>query len=218
MANLAVREQRRIGRELHDGLGQHLTGISLMAKSLQRRLEAQSLSDSKAAAELCVLVQDAQNQLRTIIRGLHPVDVDAEGLMSALAELVASTETLSGIKCTFEVDEPVRVEDNDTATQLFYIAQEATRNSVRHANPQHLLVRLENNGERLLLEVRDDGVGIQVPAEKAHGMGRRIMQYRAELIGGALNIESRMDGGTVVTCTIRRSTNDVKSRHVDDES
>ncbi len=214
VTNLTIREQRRIGQELHDGLGQHLTGVGLMAKSLQRRLEAQGSAAAEDAAELSALITQAKHQVGNVVRGLHPVDVDAEGLTIALSNLAENITRQCGVNCTFDSTQRAHITDNQVATYLFHIAQEAVNNAVKYATASHIVIRLDPLGNYVQLSVEDDGGGLPVdyaepkppPAEDEEtprgGMGLRIMQYRASVIGATLEITSVEGEGVRVVCKL----------------
>jgi signal transduction histidine kinase len=129
-------------------------------------------------------------------------------LSAALDDLAARTTETSGIAVTAECPEWVELPDHATATQLFRIAQEAVSNAVRHGRPQHICLTLLTEANRLRLRIQDDGIGIQGGLEPCDGLGLRIMQYRAEQIGGVLQIGPSHGGGTVVTCTVPWSVGD----------
>lgn len=124
--------------------------------------------------------------------------------MAALEELTARVRERSGVTCTLECAEPVPVEDNAAATQLFHIAQEAVTNALKHGQARHIRVSLDTEGRLLTLRVRDDGVGIAAPQAESKGVGLRIMHYRAGLINATLNIVPAKGGGTLVTCTLHQ--------------
>ncbi len=132
---ISAREQRRIGQDLHDGLGQHLTGIAFMSKVLEQKLADQSPREAADAAKIVKLVNEAIHKARELSRGLLPVVSDAGGLMSALEQLAAEVEDLFGISCRFECDQPVLIHDNDAAMHLYHIAQEAVNNAIKHGAP-----------------------------------------------------------------------------------
>jgi PAS domain S-box-containing protein len=202
ISELTVNEQRRIGHELHDSFGQQLTGIGLLARSLEKKLEATDCAE--AAAELAENLTVAQRQLRKLVKGLMPVEVDASGLMAALAQLATATERLCNVVCTFACDRPVAVENAGTATHLYQIAAEAVNNAVRHAGARHIRIGLTDSEGILKIQVRDDGVGLAEDYETGEGMGLRIMRHRAGVIGAAIDVRSADDGGTAVTCTLRQ--------------
>jgi signal transduction histidine kinase len=200
-----TREQQRIGQELHDGLGQELTGLSYLARSLARKLAAKSLDEAATADTIANGMQRALREVRIAVKGLTPVEVDAQGLAVALRKLAATTSTRCNVDCYFEGDDSVRVRDNDVATHLFRIAQEATNNAVKHARARHIVIGLESQDDCLRLHVHDDGVGVSDDSDSSGGMGLRIMRYRAGTMGAKLNVQSHRDTGTVVTCTLTRT-------------
>ncbi len=216
-------EQRRIGRELHDGTGQELTGLSLTAAALLEMITAVPIAtaegkslrqlDERAFAWIRDTVAkinhkliEANRHVHELSHGIMPVQIDAGALQSSLEELATSTNMPPKILCRFECPLPVIVPDNSTATHLYRIAQEAVNNALRHSRASEIVLSLKQNGKEIVLEVLDNGIGIDekysriAEAKKDHGMGMRTMQYRAGIIGGTLQIERRTTGGTSVRC------------------
>lgn len=205
LSEVVAEEQRRIGQDLHDSVGQELTGIGLVAASLVDSLAKTSPPDGELAAKIAKGVNRVLAQVRTLSQGLVPVEVDAAGLMTALAELCVRMRDHSGVSFAFSCDRPVPIEDNLTARQFYRIAQEAITNALRHAQPRHIHVTLEEADDHTItLSVQDDGVGIQTQTPAGTGMGLRIMRYRAGLINATLNVTPAGGGGTLVTCTLRK--------------
>jgi signal transduction histidine kinase len=202
--NVSTREQQRIGQDLHDSVGQQLTGLSYMASSLAKGLATRSLPEAADAQMIVDGIQAALTEVRNAIRGLAPVEVDAEGLMVALNRLVTSTEERFGVECRFTCNGPVPVEDNSTATHLYRIAQEALHNAVKHAHADHVVVSLGRDKNQLVLEVSDDGTGLNGQSRSDSGMGLHIMHYRARMIAATLDVSSSEESGTAVTCTVKQ--------------
>ncbi|HEX4019748.1 MAG TPA: PAS domain S-box protein [Acidobacteriaceae bacterium] len=198
--DISAREQRRIGQDLHDGLGQHLTGIAFMAKVHEAKLAEQKRSETEDAAKIVKLVNEAIFKTRELARGLLPVVSDPQGLMSALQLWAAEVEDLFGISCCFRCETPVLIHDYTMATHLYHIAQEAVNNAIKHGDPQKILIQLMAEQGRGTLVIKDDGKGIVEPPRDTRGMGLHIMKYRAGIIGGALEIERDTTIGTIVTC------------------
>jgi PAS domain S-box-containing protein len=198
---ITAREQRQIGQEMHDGVGQELTGLGLMAQSLAERLPQGTL-EKKIAVRLLEGLDSIHQQVRELSRGLIPVHVESRGLAAALDDLAARTTEASGISVTAECPEWVELPDHATATELFRIAQEAVANAVRHGRPEHVRLSLLTEPNSLELQIRDDGLGIQGGPDECDGLGLRIMHYRARQIGGVLQIGPMQGGGTVVSCTV----------------
>jgi signal transduction histidine kinase len=195
-------EQERTGRDLHDGLGQQLTGIAFLAKGLEEKLSRNSIPEGADAGKIAVLVTQAVSHTRSLARGLSPLPVGGNSLMSALEELAASASSLFGVACRLRCDPPVLLQDNTVATHLYRIAQEAVDNAVKHGRPSQVLISLAQAGGTITLSVADDGRGLQGEPQNVEGMGLRIMRYRAEVIGAMLAIQPRPQGGVVVTCSI----------------
>jgi PAS domain S-box-containing protein len=202
LSAMMVGQQQAVARQIHDGLGQELLGLRLIAESLRKSLAEKNLPEAAPASQLAKAAEAAQNRVRDVIKGVRPVEVDPRGLMAALNDLATSTEGLAKIHCTFECENPVQVEDSHTATQLFLIAQEAVRNAVKYAAARRIFIGLAATNRDIRLWVRDDGVGFDHLAVASSGMGVRIMKHRAAVIGAALAIESRGQQGTTITCTL----------------
>jgi PAS domain S-box-containing protein len=197
---VSAREQRRIGEDLHDGLGQHLTGIAFMSKVLESKLSDKSLEETGDAAKISNLVIEAVNKTRELARGLLPVVSDAHGLMSALVRYCEEIQDLYRIKCGFECVPSVLVHDPNVATHLYHIAREAVNNAIKHGHPARVDVRLSAEKGQGSLCIEDDGQGLpEIPANHG-GMGLNIMNYRANMIGGSLEARKRQGGGTIVIC------------------
>jgi signal transduction histidine kinase len=200
---VAAQEQRRIGQDLHDGTGQELTGLAMMAERLAGELAAKSLPESRMAANIVDGLEEALSHVRALSKGLVPVEVDAEGLMIALSELTSRTSDLHSVHCTFECDEPVCILDNQTAMHLYRLSQEAVNNAVKHGRGRNILISLSDDGEFVTLTISDDGQGFPSQHEAlTAGSGLRIMRYRAELIGATLSISAAEPHGTIVTCLL----------------
>ena len=200
--DISERERQKIGQELHDDLGPHLIGIEVMTKVLKQKLEKQSLEESESAEKIRDLIKEAANKTRKLARGLSPVTLVSEGLESALNELAVNMEEIFGISCIFNCKEEVTVRDNSIATNLFYIAQEAVHNAVRHGAADVVNMELSIDNGRIILVIKDNGPGIpEKPDSK--GMGLRIMGYRTKMIGGSLELGSDLNGGAKVTVVLK---------------
>jgi signal transduction histidine kinase len=192
-----------IGQELHDGVGQELTGLGLMAQSLAQRLP-ESAAEKRIALRLTAGLDTVHQQVRELSHGLIPVHLES-GLSAALEDLAARTTAASGISVTAQCPEWVELRDHATAMQLFRIAQEAVSNALRHGQPRHIRLTLLTESKGLRLCIEDDGTGIHPLGNESDGVGLRIMQYRARTVGADLQISPSRGGGTVVTCTLPRS-------------
>ena len=199
-------QQREFGQEIHDTLGQELTGIGMLAGSIARKLTSQNIAGADTVHELAQMIQHAKQGTRRLAKGLLPVEVDAQGLAAALEELAEATRQRCRIDVEVQCDRSLHLEDNHVATHLFRIAQEAVTNAVKHASATCLGLDLSHHPDGILaLTVADNGAGI-APAngKQPRGVGLRIMRYRAQVIGAELDIRRGAAGGTTVTCRLRR--------------
>ena len=202
-------EQRRIGQDLHDTVAQELTALNMVVRDLAEIVQSEPARATPLLERLNQGLQQSQEELRDVLRGLLPVAVDSEGLMSALADLADRTQKEGKVSCKFDCTEPVAVADNLTATHLYLIAQEAVHNAIKHARAQTVRIGLKRDGG-LNLTIKDDGIGVLDKAATQlheqgrgeHGMGLRIMRNRAEIIGAKLTIEPAKPKGTIIKCVL----------------
>lgn len=197
---ISAAEQQRIGRELHDGLGQELTGLNCLAGALSRRLETRGLPEARVAAGLARGFPHLLAQVDRIVRGLMPLEIGAEDLGHAIEILLDKVEKASGVFCACSIPSPLEAVSADCAVQIYRIVQEAVNNALKHAKPREICVSLIREEGRTVLRVRDDGRGMPDGEEQTEGFGLRIMAYRARAVGGRLHIDRELGGGTVVTC------------------
>ncbi|RPJ33910.1 MAG: sensor histidine kinase [Verrucomicrobiaceae bacterium] len=199
---ISEREQQRIGRDLHDDLGQRLVGISYLSHQLANALEASGAPEAKQAAKITALLNDALALTRSLARGLHPVAMKSGGLKAALADLAERTSGIFQVNCEFcdPIVEPGL--PDSVATHLYRIAQEAVTNAVSHGKATEIRIELDSRPARTSLAVRDNGSGLPRLSPRRKGMGLRIMHYRADVISGSLVFSTPENGGTVVSCTV----------------
>jgi signal transduction histidine kinase len=199
MLEAGEREQRRIGQDLHDGLCQHLTGTALASQVLVERLPAGGPVQGQAR-KIVELIEGGITLARGIAKGLYPIEMQNDGLMLALEDFTANTSDLFGIRCRFECNLPVLVDDPSTAAHLYRIAQEAVNNAVRHGRATEIEIALEESDSGIRLSVSDNGAGFPDPLPRHDGMGLRTMADRARSIGGHFSIHPGMLGGAEVIC------------------
>ncbi|HWD18353.1 MAG TPA: sensor histidine kinase [Verrucomicrobiae bacterium] len=198
--DISNREQRRIGHDLHDGVCQQLAGIALMTSSLADALDEKGLPESKQTERISGLLQSAIGQTRGVARGLFPVKLEENGLVSVLEELAASASELYKVSCVFTADVAPPLISNDVALHLYYIVREAVANAARHGKARNIWIILSDTAEGYTLTVRDNGSGFVMPGETATGMGLRIMQHRARVIEAVLDWQSAPGEGASLTC------------------
>jgi PAS domain S-box-containing protein len=198
-------ERRKVGSELHDGLGQQLTAIELMSHSLARELKRVAPAQAKAAAEITQYIQRAVTLTRQLAHGLAPIAEGEGGLIVALADL-ANMTTATGVSCEFTFDPLVNITDPEVAGHLFRIAQEAVTNSLKHAKANAIRLELRDRGQQVELLIEDDGRGLPKRGHLKRGMGLQLIQHRAGLIGGQLAVHSSRGHGVRVVCLLSKES------------
>lgn len=197
---ISQEERSKIGRDLHDDLGSHLSGVELLSKVLQQQLEKKSLPLADQMATIRNLIRDAIEKTRRLSRGLYPVHVIEHGLEAALEELLTEIRQLYPVQCTLVFDSKVESLATDIAPHVYYIIREALFNAARHGQPDTLQVVIRRDINSLSVKIIDDGRGL-MPRQNTRGLGLHTMQYRAKIIGGVLTIQPGKKTGTVVTLT-----------------
>ena len=202
------KERQRIGLDLHDDLCPHLAGVACIGRVLQHHLEGHCPDQAPSAARIVELVEQAVRRARDLARGLQPLQLKQNGLGNALRQLAANVESVFQIRCTCRFsEEDIALEDTATVIQLHHIAQEAVNNAIRHGKASHISIELSQTGNRVVLSIEDDGIGIS--PDPAPGLGLQAMRHRARLVGGTVTVERRAGAnGTAVKCRLpaRRAT------------
>jgi len=205
------REQRRIGRDLHDSIQGSIAGTAMMIDVLARDLQPTNEPAAQRLRQIKSLLHDTLAQVRGLAKGLCPVELKADGLMNALRMLASTISSMFRVDCRLECPQSVLLENETMATNLYFIAQEAINNAVKHAKGRQILISLEQSGDLLRLAIEDNGAGLSpdiIRDPAACGLGLRTMQYRARLINGDLRIGSGRLGGTLVECTVATPSTD----------
>ena len=203
--DITERERELIGQEMHDSMGQILTGIAVKCKGLSLKLKGKSSEAIKDALVISKLANKAISQTRDIAKMLYPVDIQTGGLVSALKTLASTAETTMGVTCRFRCGKSVVVKNLVEAKQIYRIVQEAITNAVRHGNAKNIKVNLRATNKGIILLIENDGLDFPKLPPKKVGFGLKIMQYRADLLGGSLNIRVGNKGGTAVICVFPNS-------------
>ncbi|HEX5035283.1 MAG TPA: sensor histidine kinase, partial [bacterium] len=198
---ISDREAFRIGRDLHDEMSQHLLGIALKGMLLERKLKKRGLAEVSVVHEITEEINQAIAKTRKISQSLFPQAFGKKDFLAALGDLAEKIRTSFGATLHFKIGADRLNLDPEKAVHLYRIVQEAATNSIRHGRAENIDVSIRNaEGGRSLLEIRDDGSGFAQPFEPAEGLGLQIMEYRARMIGGRLEIKRSEAGGTVVRC------------------
>ena len=196
---ISEQEQARIGHNLHDGVGQTMTGVASLMEALESELDGEQRT---SAARIRQLVQDAIQEVRRMSHSMSPAAVKNRGLDGVLQLLADTIRINHRTACTCKIDPGIRIGDAEKETHIYRIAQEAANNAIRHGKPTKITISLRHLGEKgCVLKIEDNGSGIKKTKAKAsEGIGLQVMDYRANLIGGTLKIASKPRRGVTVTC------------------
>jgi signal transduction histidine kinase len=196
---ISNREQRRLGQDLHDGLCQMLVGVKFMAEELKEKLSKLGRPETSDAGTIELRLSDALAQADNVSRGLYPVELETDGLTSALHALASGVMKASPVSCQFKCAKPVTLADSSVATHLYRMAQEAAANAVKSGKAKRIRIRLIQRARETILSVTDDGIGMFGHSLRK-GMGLKIMEYRARMINGQLQFRSHRGGCTRMSC------------------
>ena len=201
LLDITERERRRIGVELHDDLGQRLTGIAFMLKSLELNLKKKKLKEAESAGKIHGLFTNAMNHAKDVARHLTALNVRQKSLPLALKHLARQVRTMFKIDCAFRSNGKIPSLPDNTVQQVYKIAQEAVTNAIRHAKADKVQINLSRRADMVLLSIRNNGLPFPSMKDQRPGVGLRIMHYRANLVNGELEFKPAPDG-TTVSCSI----------------
>ena len=207
LLEVSEKERRRMGHDLHDGLGQHLTAAEFLCHALLEDVSKPEWKERQRhlisqTEELGRRLREATATTRSLARGLAPVKLDEEGLMSALSDLAARTSAIGVMHCAFRCSKLVLVKESLVATHLFRIAQEAVTNALKHSHARRIMLTLTQTRQLLSLEVKDDGRGFPRSQKPASSMGLEVMQHRAKVIHATLQVSSHPGSGVTISCQL----------------
>jgi signal transduction histidine kinase len=205
MLDSAERKQRGIGRDMHDGLSQHLVATAMISYAHAQQLSSAGSEGAKKAHKIVDLVEQAITLARAISEALHPIEMSGNDLMSALEQFASTTSKLFGLQCRFECLVPVIVDVPPIAEHLFRITQEGVSNAIRHGHATKIDISLQELDAGLQLCVSDNGTGIADVTPNRKGMGLQIMAARSQFIGGRFSLSRKMSGGTNLICLVPAS-------------
>jgi len=202
LLEIAENERRRIGFDLHDDLGQKLTGASLMVKGLEHKLAAGRHPCAGDAANIHALLNEIVSHTHNLAHNFGSLDMQGDDLSCVLLGLAENVKKMFEIPCRIDVEGEIPELPAQTVTQLYKIAQEAVSNAIKHGKARRVSIGLCQNGDNLIMMIKNDGVPFAPPADARDRMGLRIMNYRANTIGAALEIAPQRRGGAIVTCAL----------------
>lgn len=196
------RAQQRFRQELHDGLSQQLTGLKFKASLLEYHLQSKELAEANDAKALSELLNAATEEAANLARRMRPVEVEARGFMMALRELASIAEHNHEIKCTVTISRPVFIHDNNVATNLYRMAEEAVNSAATHGAATSIQLVLRESAGRVTLEVRDNGKPLTERPDT--DLGAHMIRYHARIIGALLEWRSGEKGAALVCCFKKR--------------
>lgn len=200
-----------IGYDLHDSLGQLLTGISFKVQSLKNSLKEKMTPEYEDAAQIAFLIDKAKGEMKEIASGLSTIVQKRDnGLLLSMEQIVSDTEFIFNIPSFLKYDKPVFIYNETAIIHLYRIAQEAVTNAAKHAKPESIEISLKKEYCKVTMIIKDDGIGMPIISDRKKGMGLQSMNYRANLIGAFLDVRSGIDGGTVVICVFYDGNADEK--------
>jgi PAS domain S-box-containing protein len=201
---ISEEERKRFSRDLHDSHCQDLTAIAFFAETIAATLDSKDPKNAGQIRELGDMVRRSAENVHSLAAGLSSQQVEQSGLAAALKDLAARTSQRFGLDCCAKIDRRCWFRDTVLAVHLYRIAQEATSNAARHSHAKKIDIKLSLEGDLGILQIEDDGHGFSVE-KKPNGLGLRTMEYRAAVIKGTLNIDSKSGIGTVVSCSFPAS-------------
>jgi len=197
---ISDREKRQIGQDLHDSLGQKLTGAVFLSRALAEQPSHDEGSTRTQATRINETLKEAVAQVRRMARGLSPIELGQDGLSGALHRLAAEISDIYGISCLFHQADSTFLPAGKNASHLYAITLEAVTNAIKHGGASEIVIELSGKDSRYQLVIEDNGKGFDPTSTQNGGMGLRIMQYRASMIDGTVEVRKRPEGGTEVVC------------------
>lgn len=199
---ISEHERHRIGQDLHDGLGQLLSGIGFLSSSIKKRMQREKHPLTDEMHEITILLQEADEYARGLARGLVKIDLEKGGFHAAIEKLVIQSEKLFRINCSLIAAREIEIRDRTRAEHVYRIVQEAINNAVKHGFSSEVWVEMTHNAPDLSISVRDNGCGFAPNWQQNRGLGVRIMEYRARLINAHFEYRNTSKGGAEIRLLI----------------
>ncbi len=202
--HISEEAQRRIGFDLHDDLAPHLLGIEALLTVVTKKLTKEESATAGDVEKIRKLLIEAVDKTRGFAKVLCPVHLTDYGLESAIHDLIRNTESMFGVKCRFILEGESPDGNSEHSKNIYFIVKEAVHNAVKHAHAKNITIFMEYHPLSSLIRIEDDGKGFNV-AKTSPGIGRKIMKYRAEMLGAFFEITSKKNRGTIVQIEIFES-------------
>lgn len=210
LLEIAENERRRIGFDLHDDLGQKMTGMLLLARALEQRLTRQGHTDAEEGRRICELIEQCINHTHNLAHHFSSLDATGGDLPEVMNGLAATVEKMFGIPCECTVKGEIPEIPENTGAQFYKIAQEAVSNAIKHGKATCVWISIVGNSQKLVVTIKNDGIPFSPPRNPKARMGLRTMNYRANTIGAEFDIKPNQKNGTIVTCVLPLHKNGAK--------
>jgi signal transduction histidine kinase len=213
LLEIAENERRRIGFDLHDDLGQKLTGMLLIARALEQRLGREGHKEVEEVRRICELIEQSVHHTHNLAHHFSSIDATGGDLAEVMNGLSATVEKMFGIPCECTVKGELPPFPENTSAQFYKIAQEAVSNAIKHGKATCVWISIVGSAHRLVVTIRNDGIPFSPPLNAKARMGLRTMNYRANTIGATFEIKPNQENGTIVTCVLPLNKNNAKGQH-----
>lgn len=203
--DITTKERQKLMRDLHDSVSQKLYGVVTTTEAAQASLEAgRSVDPAQEFARIGENARQAVREMRLFLYQMQQVDIEKEGLISVLHHRISAVEGRSDIKARLLIGDQGISLSKDKELMLYYIAQEAMNNVLRHAHAKSVLVTLKQGRRNVTMEIQDDGCGFDLKKVDRSGLGLQNMRERTAQINGTLKVTSRPNQGTKIVVTVRK--------------
>jgi signal transduction histidine kinase len=202
LLEIAENERRRIGFDLHDDLGQKLTGMLLIARALEQRLSRETHKEAEEVRRICELIEQSVLHTHNLAHHFSSIDATGGDFAEVMSGLAATVEKMFGIPCECTLKGEIPSLPENTSAQFYKIAQEAVSNGIKHGKATCVWISVTSTPQKLVVTIRNDGIPFSPPINPKARMGLRTMNYRANTIGATFEIKPNQKNGTIVTCVL----------------
>lgn len=202
LLEIAENERRRIGLDLHDDLGQKMTGMLLIARALEQRLTKQAHKEAEEVKRICELIEQSVSHTHNLAHHFSSIDADGEDLAEVMNGLAATVKKMFSIPCECTIKGEIPALPENASAQFYKIAQEAVSNAIKHGKASGVWISVVGHPQKLVVTIKNDGIPYTPPANPKARMGLRTMNYRANTIGATFEIQADGEEGTIVTCVL----------------